>query len=170
MQMWLMKLKCNEKQVWYEARLTKKLKKITLLRKRQIYDFVQIFWPSQNVFLILTKPFISEPCFVVYTKLPVTQHAHCLVGRFWFEIMPQWTLWSMSQGLQRGSIYSKIQQTKMLVTCQRFGDLFLFGLVWPYSSNQKNIMKVGSKSLLLTCSSNKLWAYLYHNFLIRRES
>ena len=37
-------------------------------------------------------------------------------------------------------------------------------------SNQKNIMKVGSKSLLLTCSSNKLWAYLYYIFLIRRES
>ena len=58
----------------------------------------------------------------------------------------------------------------MLITCQRFGDRFLFGLVWPYSSNQKNIMKVGSKSLLLTCSSNKLWAYLYYVFLIRRES
>ena len=28
----------------------------------------------------------------------------------------------------------KIQQTKMLVTCQRFGDLFLFGLIWKYSS------------------------------------
>ena len=29
-------------------------------------------------------------------------------------------------------VYStaKIQQTKMLVTCQRFGDVFLFGLVW----------------------------------------
>ena len=53
-------------------------------------------------------------------------------------------------------ILTKIQQTKMLVTYQRFGDWFLFGLVWPYSSNQKNIMKVGSKSLLLTCSSNKL--------------
>jgi hypothetical protein len=64
----------------------------------------------------------------------------------------------------------KIQQTKMLVTCQRFGDWFLFGLVWPYSSNQKNIMKVGSKSFLLTCSINKLWAYLYYIFLIRRES
>ena len=24
----------------------------------------------------------------------------------------------------------------MLVTCQRFGDLFLFGLVWHYSSVQ----------------------------------
>ena len=28
----------------------------------------------------------------------------------------------------------KIQQTKMLVTCQRFGDLFLFGLIWQCSS------------------------------------
>ena len=35
---------------------------------------------------------------------------------------------------------------------------------------RKIIMKVGSKSLLLTCSSNKLWAYLYYIFLIRRES
>ena len=53
-------------------------------------------------------------------------------------------------------VCTKIQQIKILVTCQRFGDWFLFGLVWPYSSNQKNIIKVGSKSLLLTCSSNKL--------------
>ena len=40
----------------------------------------------------------------------------------------------------------------MLVTCQRFGDLFLFGLVWQYSSIQKNIIKVESKSWILTCS------------------
>ena len=46
----------------------------------------------------------------------------------------------------------KIQQTKMLVTCQKFGDLFLFGLVWQYSTIQKNIVKVGSKSWILTCS------------------
>ena len=32
--------------------------------------------------------------------------------------------------------YPKIQQTKMLVTCQRLGDFFLFGLVWQYSSVQ----------------------------------
>ena len=25
----------------------------------------------------------------------------------------------------------------MLVNCQRFGDLFLFGLIWQYSSNHK---------------------------------
>ena len=43
-------------------------------------------------------------------------------------------------------LYSKIQQTKMLVTCQTFGDLFLFGLIWQYSSNLKHIIKVGSKS------------------------
>ena len=30
-------------------------------------------------------------------------------------------------------IRAKIQQTKMLVTCQRFCDLFLFGLVWQCS-------------------------------------
>ena len=40
----------------------------------------------------------------------------------------------------------------MLVTCQRFGDWFLFGLVWQYPSIQKNIIKVGSKSWILTCS------------------
>ena len=42
----------------------------------------------------------------------------------------------------------------MLVMCQSFCDLFLFGLVWQYSSIQKNIMKVGSKPWLLTCISN----------------
>ena len=52
------------------------------------------------------------------------------------------------------SSHPKIQQTKMLVRCQIFGDLFLFGLVWQYSSIQKNIMKVGSKPWLLTCISN----------------
>ena len=36
---------------------------------------------------------------------------------------------------------SKIQQTKMLVKCQRFGDLFLFGLVWQYSTNQNQYNK-----------------------------
>ena len=41
----------------------------------------------------------------------------------------------------------------MLVTCQRFGDLLLFGLVWQYSTNQNQYNK-GSKSWLLTCSSN----------------
>ena len=36
---------------------------------------------------------------------------------------------------------TKIQQTKMLVTWQRFGDLFLFGLIWQYSSNHKTYNK-----------------------------
>ena len=40
-----------------------------------------------------------------------------------------------------GLDYSKIQQTKMLVTCQRFGVLFLFGLVWQYSSVQTKYNK-----------------------------
>ena len=49
-------------------------------------------------------------------------------------------------------LQAKIQQTKLLVTYERFDDLFLFGLVWQYSSIQKNIGKVGSKSWILTCS------------------
>ena len=55
-----------------------------------------------------------------------------------------------------------MQQTKMVVTCQRFGDLFLFGLVWQYSSVQtkydknKGMLKVMAilKSRLLVCISN----------------
>jgi hypothetical protein len=43
---------------------------------------------------------------------------------------------------------TKMQQTKMLVTCQRFGDLFLFELVWQYSSVQKKYKKGGIKVLL----------------------
>ena len=35
----------------------------------------------------------------------------------------------------------KIQQTKMLVTCQRYGELFSFGLIWSYSSNHKTYNK-----------------------------
>ena len=59
----------------------------------------------------------------------------------------------IAAGVTTGIInYPKIQQTKMLVTCQRFSDWFLFGLVWQYSSIQKNIIKVGAKSWMLTCS------------------
>ena len=36
---------------------------------------------------------------------------------------------------------TKIQQTKMLVTCQRYGDWFLFGLVWQYYSVQTKYNK-----------------------------
>ena len=40
---------------------------------------------------------------------------------------------------------AKIQQTKMLVTCQRFGVFFLFWLVWQYSSVQTKYDKGGFK-------------------------
>ena len=40
---------------------------------------------------------------------------------------------------------TKIQQTKRLVTCQRFGDLFIFELVWQYSSVQTKYKKGGFK-------------------------
>ena len=59
-----------------------------------------------------------------------------------------WMIWSMSKEcpLKKKKnqsrlrmfeyLYAKIQQTKLLVTCQEFSDLFLFGLVWQYSSVQ----------------------------------
>ena len=37
-----------------------------------------------------------------------------------------------------GQKYSRL---KMLVTCQRFGNLFRFGLVWQYSTNQNQYDK-----------------------------
>ena len=49
----------------------------------------------------------------------------------------------------------KRQQTKMLVTYYMFGDLFLVGLVsCSILQFRQNIIKAGSKSWLLTCSSN----------------
>ena len=45
----------------------------------------------------------------------------------------------------------KIQQTKMLVNCQRFGDLFLFGLIWQYSSNHKTYDKGRFKVIAVFC-------------------
>ena len=42
-----------------------------------------------------------------------------------------------------------IQQTKMLVTCQRFGDLFLFGLIWQYSSDEKTYNKGSFKVIAI---------------------
>ena len=47
----------------------------------------------------------------------------------------------LSPGPDKQVIHPKIQQTKMLVTCQRVGDLFLFGLIWQYSSNHKTYNK-----------------------------
>ena len=47
-------------------------------------------------------------------------------------------MWCQSWG---DVVHTKIQQTKILVTCQRFGDWFLFGLVWQYSSHHKTYNK-----------------------------
>ena len=50
-------------------------------------------------------------------------------------------------------VRTKIQQTKMLVTGQRFGDLFLFGLVWQYSSVQTKYNKGRFKVMALSLRS-----------------
>ena len=47
----------------------------------------------------------------------------------------------VAQGQQQAGAQLKIQQTKMHATCHRFGDLFLFGLIWQYSSNHKTYNK-----------------------------
>ena len=47
----------------------------------------------------------------------------------------------MINAFKTAGLFTKIQQTKILVTNQRFGDLFLFGLVWQYSTNQNKYNK-----------------------------
>jgi hypothetical protein len=42
----------------------------------------------------------------------------------------------LQKSLRINMVCPKIQQTKMLVTLQRFGDFLLFGLVWQYSTNK----------------------------------
>jgi hypothetical protein len=57
--------------------------------------------------------------------------------------------------------------------CKRFGDLFLFGLIWQYSSNHKTYInkgrfKVIAKYLLAAVINFELTYILC--FVIRRES
>ena len=63
------------------------------------------------------------------------------------RLKPDLALRLLSKGL---FFIRAMQQTKMLVTCQRFDDLFYLG--WSGSTRQirTNIIKVGSKSWLLT--------------------
>ena len=85
-------------------------------------------------------------------ECPFKIEPHQIQGLDYIHIFPV-VKWLVKKAIETreaegDSVRAKIQQTKMLVMCQRFGDWFLFRLVQPYSSNQKNIMKVGSKSLL----------------------
>ena len=86
-----------------------------------------IFWPN----------YIS---YGVITCANITNSNHCYKSRALFKRSSTSSVmvWSNSQVW----IYQpKIQKTKMLVTCQRFGDLFLFGMVWQYSTNQNQYNK-----------------------------
>ena len=68
--------------------------------------------------------------------------------------------------MQESSTMAKIQQTKMLFTGQRFG------LGWSGSILQfrQDIIKVGSKSWPLTCSSNiTLSLPLYTGSSLKKE-
>ena len=46
---------------------------------------------------------------------------------------------SKIEGMHCDQKYSRLRM--MLVGCQRFGDLFLFGLIWQYSSDHKTYNK-----------------------------
>ena len=64
----------------------------------------------------------------------------------------------------------KIQQTKIFVTFQSFGDLFLFGLVWQYSTNQNQYNKGRFKVMVTSLQQlyNFESTYLHTLFLLCR--
>ena len=66
--------------------------------------------------------------------IPESQHAISKTDGTWGRI---------SKIKVVSSLYAwpKIHQTKMLVTFQRFGEMFLFVLVWQYSSVQTKYNK-----------------------------
>ena len=63
------------------------------------------------------------------------------INLLWNSIFAEQQMTKVKNLRIRGLVKTKIQQTKMLFTCQRFGDLFLFGLVWQYSSVQTKYNK-----------------------------
>ena len=76
---------------------------------------------------------------------------------FWWIFLKNffWSFWqffylltisSFRTGLPSILLSPKIQQTKMFVRCQRFGDLFLFGWSGSTLLITKHIIKIGSKS------------------------
>ena len=72
--------------------------------------------------------------------------------KFFFALFPYISLGHhLASDIQ---FQTKIQQTKMLVTCQRFGICFYLGWSGSILQLRQNMIKVGSKSWLLTCSSN----------------
>ena len=72
---------------------------------------------------------------------------------------------NLSDKDSRAYILANIQESRILITCQRSGDLFLFRLVF-----RQNIIMVGSKSRLLTWSSNiTLSLPSYSGSAVKRE-
>ena len=68
-------------------------------------------------------------------------HQHHYLLRSWVQHKHNWLKVFLLLIHFCGCLHTKIQQTKMLVTCQRVGDLFLFGLVWQYSLVQTKYNK-----------------------------
>ena len=75
---------------------------------------------------------------------PITKYARVpkiYLGMYTYQGWQTMTLLQGPKDPVLPSLMSKIQQTKMLVTCQRLSDLLLFGLVWQYSSVQTKYNK-----------------------------
>ena len=89
--------------------------------------------------------------------------------KFFFALFPYISLGHyLASDIQ---FQTKIQQTKMLVTCQRFGICFyIFGLVWQYSSVQTKYDKGRFKVMaILICSSDKTLRLTSHtSFALKR--
>ena len=62
----------------------------------------------------------------------------------------------------------KIKNIAMLVKCQMFGDLCFFGRSGSILQIRTNLIKIGSKSWLLTCSTNFEPTYLSLLYLCLR--
>ena len=89
-----------------------------------------IMIPTITIVALVTLYLIGTIIFYIKQK-PVANQSS-------FDIVALHLAWTT---LHIGRSDPKIKQTKMLVTGQRFGDLFLFGLVRQYSSVQTKYHK-----------------------------
>ena len=82
-------------------------------------------------------------------------------------LLSDWTTKKIESGTNYG-VESKIQQTKILVTRQSFGDLFLFGLVWQDSTNQNQYNKGRFKGRAHNSSPHKWYCHFWdrHNWYL----
>ena len=106
---------------------------------------------AQKVFPNHTVDTSQLPCYCDHACIRLddccSDYKHFCAGKSLFLLILPWLSaneYSWSQ-VNKGGVFllllAKIQQTKLLVTCQRFCHLFLFGLDWQYSLVQTKYNK-----------------------------